>query len=627
MKPVPTDAWTVEPDTVSEGLFTKGADDWTAWNEWSVEVEVADFLPSLIDTLQVEKVIETGCGQGYVTRRIDGHADVTTFETDQVLREKLQALDLWHDRLTLDDAATPTVEQVAEADLMIVDSDTQVRINEVRLWAKHGKPDSYLWIHDTAPHHQTLRYPIFELLGQYPHLEFSNPRGSTLFYKPETIEGYTPPIKEGPSGSIFVVQIDGGTVDGAYAHSMVRAIAYTMQHPGLLAGYLRWAGGPLIAKARTEVVRHFLDKSDADWLIQIDSDMVFDPDYLVKLWQSGHQSESPIVAGHCYALTAERGPTPTMWTTTNDPESPVPLVPFEGYPFDRLVPVEATGAAFLMVHRSVFEKLRQVLPDHPYPWFEEAYWGREPVGEDLTFCLRARKAGFPIFVDTRLDVGHSKTVTVNRDWYRSWRKSRRFVITGFGRSGTGYIADALRRTGVICGHEWVYKPEGPDWKDRWGDASWMAAPHLEHFDGPTIHLTRNPYKVAESLIGVKLFDRGHANQRFREYAYKHVPGLDQIDDPIEATVTFMDAWSTLLDTYTEFTIQLETLTAAQLADLVNLTGRPRHATPEEVQVVLDQMPKDVNHRPHTVSVDWDTQPKQIRDVLDKLCVRYGYGKE
>jgi hypothetical protein len=613
---IPLDAWKQEPAPGDEQQYTPHAQPgWHAWNIWSVETEVADFLPRLIDTLEVSTVIETGCGQGYVTRRINGHADIVTYETNPELRNQLIELDIWHDRLRLADEPTPDARAIAGCDLLIADSDIAFRIPEIRLWREWAPIGSWLFVHDTAPHHHLLRKQVAEICKGFPYWQFDNPRGSTLYYKTaDLIEQF----QEGPQGSVFVTQIDGGTVDGAYAHSMVRAIAYTMSKPGLLAGYLRWAGGPLLTKARTEVVRHFLDNTEADWLLQIDSDMVFEPDFIFQLWKNAHPTEAPIVAGHCYSLTSERGPTPTMWTTA-PPDAPIPIVPFEGYPSDRLVPVEATGAACLMVHRSVFEKMLQVMPDHPHPWFEEAYWGKEPVGEDITFCLRARKLGFPIFVDTRLDVGHVKPQIVNREWFHRWRQSRRFIITGWGRSGTGYIADVLRRLGVTCGHEWVFKPDGPEWEHRWGDASWLAAPHLEHFEGPIIHLVRHPYKVAESLIGIGMFER---ESPYLDYVRRHAPHVLEADDPTERTIAYMEYWADLIDRSATHRFKVETLSAEEVMLLLKLVGRPRQPTSRETQHVLEQIPTNVNTRNRTHPVNLD----RIADRLDVLCERYDYKK-
>jgi hypothetical protein len=639
---IPIDAWDEEPAAVSEEQFTKRlGKGWSAWNLWSVEVEVADFLPRLVEAVDAVNVVETGCGQGYVTRRLDGSANVITFESDDEHRAKLEALPIWHTNplLSLADHPSPTEDEIAWADLVICDSDVEFRVDEIKRWVEHGKPGSFLWTHDTADHHGLFAQTVLGAVDGLPQLQFGNPRGSTLVYKPTLSDGeFVPPPNSsdpGPSGSVFVTQIDGGEVDGAFCHSMIKAVSYTMQYPGLFSGYLRWTGGPLITKARTEVVKHFLHRTDADWLLMIDSDMVFDPDTIYRLWSNARPVERPIVAGHCYAMMAERGPVPTMWLEAG-PDAPGPFIPFEGYPKDALVPVGATGAACLMIHRSVFEKLQAEHPEgYPYPWFEEARWNNLPVGEDLTFCIRARKAGFPIFVDTGLDIGHVKPQLVNHDWFERWRKSRRFVVTGWGRSGTAYMADLLRHVGVSCGHEWVYKPSGPDWGTRWGDSSWLAVPYLDDFDGPVIHIVRDPYKVAESLIGSGMFDPsldGTAEvplnaDEFRQFVYKHIPGLEDLADPVERTVAFMEVWADRLEQLDVPVYRVEDMDAEKLVEIVNQTGRPRPVREVDVAAAIENTPTNVNARRPAVVVDWSQQNEKVKNVLDGLAVRYGYKKE
>lgn len=58
------------------------------------------------------------------------------------------------------------------------------------------------------------------------------------------------------------------------------------------------------------------------------------------------------------------------------------------------------GTAFMLIKTSVFDKVQR-------PWFEIQYKdGVLEWGEDLWFCKKARDAGFDIFVDTKVSVGH-----------------------------------------------------------------------------------------------------------------------------------------------------------------------------------------------------------------------------
>ena len=49
-----------------------------------------------------------------------------------------------------------------------------------------------------------------------------------------------------------------------------------------------------------------------------------------------------------------------------------------------------------------------------YPWFKLDIQDGKPVGEDIYFCSKARKADVRICVDTAIEVGHLTMIEVNR---------------------------------------------------------------------------------------------------------------------------------------------------------------------------------------------------------------------
>lgn len=62
-------------------------------------------------------------------------------------------------------------------------------------------------------------------------------------------------------------------------------------------------------------------------------------------------------------------------------------------------PVVAAGTGCLLVRRRVFEVLSP-------PWFRCGQLSPEVLAEDTDFCLRAAEAGFPVYLDPRVLVGH-----------------------------------------------------------------------------------------------------------------------------------------------------------------------------------------------------------------------------
>lgn len=87
----------------------------------------------------------------------------------------------------------------------------------------------------------------------------------------------------------------------------------------------------------------------------------------------------------------------------------------------------------------------------------------------------------------------------------------RWVVTGAGRSGTGFASAVLQAAGVRCGHEGVFRFRPPDprsvsWDGFDADSSWIAVPYLDHRElfGRTVLLVRHPLAVVRSWAQLDL---------------------------------------------------------------------------------------------------------------------------
>lgn len=179
-----------------------------------------------------------------------------------------------------------------------------------------------------------------------------------------------------------------------------------------------------IADSRNEVVRAFLE-TDSRWLFMLDADMAFRPELLDGLIKSAMDSRIPVLGALTFALrvvgsTRAGCPSydviPTIYDVVEIEETgKVGFLPRLGYADsgERVQECSATGAACLLVHRKVLERLnkpgeeqgpfqRLVLPGR------NGSGGPEIFSEDLSFCTRARIAGFKVGVDTGIEVEHCK---------------------------------------------------------------------------------------------------------------------------------------------------------------------------------------------------------------------------
>lgn len=168
------------------------------------------------------------------------------------------------------------------------------------------------------------------------------------------------------------------------------------------------AAGPVLTIARSDMARDFM-KTDCDWLWFVDTDMVFTPRTLPALLKWADPVQRPVVGALCMAI-ANKELRPTMYLVQREPSFGFAPCDPDGYPKDKLVRVDATGCACLLIHRTVFDRLTKQNPDDENLWFTEMVVDGVALGEDLSFSLRLAMAEIPLFVHTGIKVGHIKPI-------------------------------------------------------------------------------------------------------------------------------------------------------------------------------------------------------------------------
>jgi GT2 family glycosyltransferase len=164
--------------------------------------------------------------------------------------------------------------------------------------------------------------------------------------------------------------------------------------------------GSLVGKARNELVTRFL-KSGAEWLWMVDTDTVFSPKALGRLLKVADPVSAPIVSGLVYILRGD-GKVPSMFTLGRD-DGGLFMEPVTSWRQGAVVDVDACGAACLLVHRGVYEKIQA--DQGAATWFLTG--GNGLIGEDVAFCLRARQVGgWRPRVVTSVQCGHVKSVMI-----------------------------------------------------------------------------------------------------------------------------------------------------------------------------------------------------------------------
>lgn len=196
-----------------------------------------------------------------------------------------------------------------------------------------------------------------------------------------------------------------------------------------------------LADNRNMACRIMLDESDADWLLFIDSDMGFPPDAVDLLLAAADPASVPAIGALCFGMRKgepdgmggyDSLPFPTIFDWRQEPPG---FIVRHDYARDAITRVAATGAAFLMLHRSVLEAMRAGAGD---TWFDRAKLSPETdtMGEDMSFCLRLGGFGLPIYVHTGVRTTHLKPVHVDETFYREQRFVRNMGYAEPGESAS-----------------------------------------------------------------------------------------------------------------------------------------------------------------------------------------------
>ena len=162
----------------------------------------------------------------------------------------------------------------------------------------------------------------------------------------------------------------------------------------------------LIYKSRNELALSALAEG-ADFALWLDSDMIF-PSCLLEDLIADMTEERDIVTGVYHMRKYPFAP--VIWKTLTwgqNPEDNVSELAAE-YP-EEIFEVDACGFGCVLMRTTV---LKAVLEK-----FHEMFSPVSGIGEDLTFCLRARKCGFRIWCDPRIQLGHKATTIVTK---RTW---------------------------------------------------------------------------------------------------------------------------------------------------------------------------------------------------------------
>jgi GT2 family glycosyltransferase len=221
------------------------------------------------------------------------------------------------------------------------------------------------------------------------------------------------------AGKTFVICIPGRQFSSEFMLNLIELVAFISRHGGnfkLSVQYL-----PVINASRCKCLAADLangkkqkpfNEIQYDYILWIDSDVIFNNDAFLKLLQMDKTIASGWYAQPSQALDG------TMFTPVVEHADPEYFKKNITYKFmtvkdmskkKKPFTVDHIGFGWVLIKQGVFETLE-------YPWFaprmQTAGEFQDLCSEDVAFCLDAQKAGYEIWLDPACRVGHEKQLVI-----------------------------------------------------------------------------------------------------------------------------------------------------------------------------------------------------------------------
>lgn len=152
-------------------------------------------------------------------------------------------------------------------------------------------------------------------------------------------------------------------------------------------------------------------KMEADYILWLDSDMVFPSDTLERLWKD--RDKGDIVTGIYYRRVEPYKP--VLYSRLDIDDNGCQWENCEDIK-DEIFEVEGCGFGCVLTPTNVFIDVMNR--------FGNMFSPINGVGEDLSFCWRAKQCGYNIVADPGIQLGHVGHYVVDRKFYDAYNSAK-----------------------------------------------------------------------------------------------------------------------------------------------------------------------------------------------------------
>ena len=166
--------------------------------------------------------------------------------------------------------------------------------------------------------------------------------------------------------------------------------------------------GSLVYNSRNALARESV-KMGADYILWIDSDMMFAPDVLKRLLDD--RDKGDIITGLYFRRVAPFSP--VLFEKLEITDEGTAFANYDNLPQEQIFEVGGCGFGCVLTPVSVIMDV--------FAKYRTCFDPLGGVGEDLAFCWRARSLGYKVVCDQSIKLGHVGHTVITRDFYEQYK--------------------------------------------------------------------------------------------------------------------------------------------------------------------------------------------------------------
>lgn len=217
--------------------------------------------------------------------------------------------------------------------------------------------------------------------------------------------------------TVSVAWCDSGQVEGKFAQGLVDVLLKS----GVKFETSLRSQGNQIGRQRETILKYWFENNKSDWLLWVDSDVVITVDTFKLLWDNKDAKERPIITGVYFTSDNPEEPLmvpmPTIFNFA-EKDGVIGIQRVHPLPKDELIKVDAAGMGYVLMHRSVVERVLEKMPEATF--FTEVGVHKTFMGEDIFFFALLNQCEIPVWCHTGALAPHMKLFSFDHHYYNAF---------------------------------------------------------------------------------------------------------------------------------------------------------------------------------------------------------------